>query len=135
MQSSLNSFQIFLPTSQALHLTTLSQMSIYSSFDLTNHGIKISLCIYASLSIIINTFVNRLLDASSMITFFIIQGRGVNIILHQILTHEEAKRALKNYHNSACDGNLSRVATMQKNIQKGHFSPTLSHLCPCCKEM
>jgi hypothetical protein len=42
--------------------------------------------------------------------------RGVDLILHHFLIHEEDERVLNDFHVGACGGHLSGLATTQKYI-------------------
>jgi hypothetical protein len=55
--------------------------------------------------------------------------RGVDCILRQCLTHEEAVIMLKDFHTRACGGHFSGLATTQKILRAGYFWPTLIKDC------
>jgi hypothetical protein len=55
--------------------------------------------------------------------------RGVDCILRQCLTHEEAIIVLNNCHTGACGSHLSGLSTTQKNLRAGYFWPTLMKDC------
>ena len=40
--------------------------------------------------------------------------RGVNIVLHHFLTHNESEQVLNAHHGGSCDGHLSRMATTKR---------------------
>jgi hypothetical protein len=54
---------------------------------------------------------------------------GVDTILCQCLTIDEADRVLNDYHNDACGGHLSGISIAQKIIRADYFWPTLFHDC------
>jgi hypothetical protein len=55
--------------------------------------------------------------------------RGVDVILHRCLTHEEAEAILNDYHSGACGGHLSGLATTQKILRAGYFWPSIFKDC------
>lgn len=50
---------------------------------------------------------------------------GVDTILHQCLTHVEAKNVLNDFHIGACGGHLLIMATNQKIIRASYFWPSV----------
>ena len=46
---------------------------------------------------------------------------GVGCILRWCLTLDEAKTVLNDFHNGACGGHLSRIATTQKILRVGYY--------------
>ena len=55
--------------------------------------------------------------------------RGIDSILHQCLTHEEAEHVLNDFHSRACGGHLSGMATAQKIHDAGYFWPSIFKDC------
>jgi hypothetical protein len=55
--------------------------------------------------------------------------RGVDYILHRCLTHEEEEIMLNDCHTRACGNHFSGLATTQKILRSGYFSPTLIKYC------
>ena len=47
--------------------------------------------------------------------------RGVDYVLHQCLTHEEAERVLNDFHDGACGVHLSRLAMAKNILRVGYF--------------
>ena len=47
--------------------------------------------------------------------------RGVDSILHQCLTHEEAEVVLNDFHGGACGGHLSGIYRTQNILSAGYF--------------
>jgi hypothetical protein len=55
--------------------------------------------------------------------------RGVDCILRQCLTHEEAVIVLIDFHTRACGGHLFGLETTQNILRAGYFWPTLIKYC------
>jgi hypothetical protein len=55
--------------------------------------------------------------------------RGVDVILHHCLTHEEDEAILNDCHSGACGGHLSGLATTQKILRVGYFWPSIFKDC------
>ena len=55
--------------------------------------------------------------------------RGVDFVLRQCLTHEEAEKVLNDFHSGACGSHLSGLATTQKILRAGYFWPSLFKGC------
>jgi len=55
--------------------------------------------------------------------------RGINTILWWCLTHEEAKKALNDFHSGAYGGHLSGYATAQRILYAGYFWPSILKYC------
>lgn len=54
---------------------------------------------------------------------------GIDYILRRCLTHEEEERILNDFHNGACGGHLSGLATTQKILRTGYFWPIIFKDC------
>jgi hypothetical protein len=57
----------------------------------------------------------------------ILYRRGVDTILRQCLTIDEANRVLNDCHSGACGGHLSGISTAHKIIRACYFCPALFH--------
>ena len=55
--------------------------------------------------------------------------RGVDSILRQCLTHEEAEHVLNDSHSGACGGHLSGLAMAQKILRASYFWPMIFKDC------
>ena len=55
--------------------------------------------------------------------------RGVDSILRQCITHEEAEIVLNDSHSGARGGNLSGLAMAQKILRVGYFWPMIFKFC------
>jgi len=55
-------------------------------------------------------------DTSSSITLY---HKGVDLILHCFLTHEEAKKVLKYYHSGACGNDIFGLEMTYKILRVG----------------
>ena len=47
--------------------------------------------------------------------------RGVDMVLWRCLMHEEAEKAMNDFHSSACGGHLSGYATPQRILRASYF--------------
>ena len=55
--------------------------------------------------------------------------RGVDSILHQCLTHEEANAVLNDSHSGTCGGHLSGLAMTHNILRAGYFWPMIFKYC------
>ena len=55
--------------------------------------------------------------------------RGVEFVLRQCITHEEAKIFLNDAHSGVCGGHLFGLATTQKILHASYFWPTIFKDC------
>jgi hypothetical protein len=55
--------------------------------------------------------------------------RGVDVIFHHCLNHEEAEAALNECHSGACGEHLSWLVTTQKVLGFGYFLPSIFKYC------
>ena len=59
----------------------------------------------------------------------ILYCRGIDMILQRCLTHEEAEKALNDFHSGSCGGHLSGYATTQRILCASYFWPTIFKDC------
>jgi hypothetical protein len=54
---------------------------------------------------------------------------GIDVVLQDCLTHEEAKQFLNDCHLGACGGHIYGMDTAQKNLRVGYIYPSIFKYC------